>query len=265
MEKKKAIVFDNSGTLLERCRVVKNIKTGKYENNSSLDLIDEIGNSALIVIQTDTKKCIMLANGEKKLYDFIKKNNIPLDISYSSSNISKDEILPILKNSNIKLKEFHETAYQLSAENNFIELCSGSAFILNLDTNEVDYVITAGGKVFPYVSDVIKTLKNRGIDTFIASGDRAKSLYELAEIIGLPEDNVFKTANTKRKREIVSKLQEKGYKVMMVGNGPNDILAFEKADLAVLTLEQNEEVSQKVFDAADIVINQICELLDIKF
>ncbi|BBL62092.1 MAG: HAD family hydrolase [Methanobrevibacter arboriphilus] len=262
---KKAIVFDNAGTLLERCRVVKNIKTGERADNSSLDLIDELGNSALVVIQTDTKKCIMLANGEKKLYDFIKNYNIPLDISYSSSNISKEEILPILKKSNIKLKEFHETAYQLSAENNFIELCSGSAFILNLNTYEVDYVIAAGGKVFPYVSEVIKTLRNRGIHTFIASGDRAKSLYELAEIINIPEENVFETANTKRKREIVAKLQEEGYKVMMVGNGPNDILAFEKADLAVLTLEQNEEVSKKVFDAVDVVIDQICQVLDIEF
>jgi len=262
---KKAIVFDNAGTLLKRYKVIKNIKTGERVKSGSLDLIDEIGNSALVVIQTDIKKCIMLANGEKKLYDFIKNYNIPIDISYSSSNISKEDILPILKKSNIKLKEFHETAYQLSAENNFIELCSGSAFILNLNTDEVDYVIAAGGKVFPYVSNVIKTLRERGIDTFIASGDRAKSLYELAEIISIPEKNVFKTANTKRKREIIAKLQEKGYKVMMVGNGPNDILAFEKADLAVLTLEQNEKVSKRVFDAADIIINQICELLDVEF
>ncbi len=90
-------------------------------------------------------------------------------------------------------------------------------------------------------------------------------MYELAEIINIPEENVFETANTKRKREIVAKLQEEGYKVMMVGNGPNDILAFEKADLAVLTLEQDEKVSKKVFDAADIVINQICQILDIEF
>lgn len=262
---KKAIVFDNAGTLLKRCRAVKNMETGEKANNSSLDIIDEIGNSVLVVMQTDTKKCIMLANPEKKLYDFIKNYEIPLDISYSSSNISKDKILPMIKESNVKLKDFHETAYQLSLENNFIELCSGSAFILNTEKKQVKYVITAGGKVFPNVSLVIETLRNRGIDTFIASGDRVESLYELAEIIKLPEENVFETANPEKKEEIVAKLQKEGYKVMMVGNGPNDILAFKKADLAVLTLEQEEKVSQKVFDAADVVIKKISEILDIEF
>jgi len=262
---KKAIVFDNAGTLLQRCRAVKNMETGERVNNSSLDIIDEIKNSALVVMQTDTKKCIMLANPEKRLHDFIKDNDIPLDISYSSSNISEDEILPMLKESDVKLKDFHETAYQLNTENKPIQLCSGSAFILNTKKERVEYVITAGGKVFPNVSLVIEKLRNRGIPTFIASGDRAKSLYEIAEIINLPKENVFETANPEKKREIIAKLQKEGYKVMMVGNGPNDILAFEKSDLAVLTLEQNEKVSQKVFDAADIVIKEISEILDIEF
>ncbi|MCL2687610.1 MAG: HAD family hydrolase, partial [Methanobrevibacter sp.] len=246
---KKAIVFDNSGTLLDRCRAVRHTITNERVENSSLDLIDELGNSALVVMQTDTKKCIMKAKKEKSLYDFIKDNKIPLDISYSSANIKKEDILPLIKESPIKVKDFQETAKELHAENDFIELCSGSAFILNADNNKVEYVIAAGGKVFPHVKNVIKTLNNRGIDTFIASGDRAKSLDELAEIIDFPKENVFETANTQRKKEIIAKLKNEGYKVMMVGNGPNDILAFEEADLAVLTLEQNEKVSKKVFDA----------------
>jgi Cu+-exporting ATPase len=263
--KKKAIIFDNSGTLLDRCRAVKHTTTNKRIENSSLDIIDKMGNSALVVMQTDTKECIMKAKKEKKLYDFIKDNNISLDISYSSANIKKEDILPIIKDSNIKVKDFQETAKELHDENDFIELCSGSAFILNADTDKVEYVIAAGGKVFPHVKNVIKTLNNRGIDTFIASGDRAKSLDELAEIIGLQRENVFETANTQQKKEIVAKIKRDGYKVMMVGNGPNDVLAFEEADLAVLTLEQNEKVSKKVFDAADIVITQICQVLEIEF
>jgi len=262
---KKAVVFDNSGTLLRRCRAVKNVVTGERIENNSLDLIDEVGNSALVVIQTDPRKCIMLADGEEKLYDFLKNNKIPLDVSYSSANIKKEDIIPMIKDSDVKLKEFHETAYQLVEESNNIELCSGSAFILNVNKKKVEYVITAGGRVFPYVSKVIKTLNSRGTSTFIASGDSTRSLYELAEIIDLAEKFVFETADTYRKEEIVTKLKDEGYEVMMVGNGPNDILAFKKADIAVLTLEQNEKVSQKVFDSADIVINQICEVLDIDF
>lgn len=262
---KKAIVFDNAGTLLKRCRAVKNMKTGEIsENISSLDIVDLNKDMVLVVLQTDIKKCLLLASPEKKLFDFIKKYNIELDISYSSSDIHKNEVLPRLKESNVTLAEFHETARYLSKNNNFIQLCSGSAFILNTDNNEVEYIITAGGEVFPNASIVIETLKTRGIEIFIASGDRAKSLKELAEILYVPMDNVFETANTKRKAEIVKDLK-KEYKVMMVGNGPNDILAFNEADLAVLTLEQQEPVTQKLFDASDVVINDIIELLDIDF
>jgi Cu+-exporting ATPase len=262
---KKAIVFDISGTLLKRCRAVKNMKTGEIsENISSLDVVDQIKDTALVILQTDVKECLMLASPGKKLYDFVEKYNIKLDISYSSSDIHINELLPRLKESNLTLDEFHETARYLKKKNNFIQLCSGSAFIFNMDSNDIEYIITAGGELFPNVSIVIETLKNRGIETFIASGDRTKSLEELAEIINFPLENVFKTANTKRKEEIIKDLKNE-YKVMMVGNGPNDILAFKKADLAVLTLEQDEKIAQKVFDAADIVINKITEVLDIDF
>ena len=262
---KKAIVFDISGTLLKRCRAVKNMKTGEMsEKISSLDIIDQVEETALVVLQTDLEKCLLLAPPQKKLIDFLKKYDIKMDISYSSSDIGSNELIPRLKESNLTLKEFHETARYLSKKNNFIQLCSGSAFIFNMDNNEVEYIIAAGGEVFPHVSHVMETLKNKGVETFIASGDRSKSLIEFAEIINFPIENVFKTADTKRKAEIVKDLKRE-YKVMMVGNGPNDILAFKEADLAVLTLEQGEKISQKVFDASDIVINNIIEVLDIDF
>ena len=262
---KKAIVFDISGTLLKRCRAVKNMKTGKIsEEMSSLDIVDNIDDTVLVVLQTDIKKSLLLASPEKKLYDFLKKHNIKMDISYSSSDIDSDQLLHRLKESNVTLDEFHQTASYLKKRNNFIQLCSGSAFILNVSNNELEYIITAGGKIFPNVSKVTETLKKRGIDSFIASGDRSKSLEEFAEIIDFPIENVFDTADTKRKAEIVKDLKNE-YKVMMVGNGPNDILAFLESDLAVLTLEQGEKISQKVYDAADIVINNIIEVLDIDF
>ena len=91
-----------------------------------------------------------------------------------------------------------------------------------------------------------------------------KSLEELANFIHIPSENVFGTADSKRKREIVHGLK-KIYQVMMVGNSANDILALKEADLGVLTTQQEEETPDKVFEAADVVVSNIKEILDIEF
>ena len=52
---------------------------------------------------------------------------------------------------------------------------------------------------------------------------------------------------------------------MMVGDGLNDLLAFKKADVSVLTLEQKEEVSPKLYNKTDFVVEDISQILDITF
>ena len=53
---------------------------------------------------------------------------------------------------------------------------------------------------------------------------------------------------------------------MMVGDGPNDILAFQQADRAVLTTEQKDgDFPDKLKEYADFVIEDISEVLQIDF
>ena len=58
---KRAVVFDNSGTLIERYRVIKDVSTGKvFTDINSLDLIDAADSLALVVLQFNTKKLLEL-------------------------------------------------------------------------------------------------------------------------------------------------------------------------------------------------------------
>jgi Cu+-exporting ATPase len=263
--KMKAVVFDNSGTLIKRYRALKNIKTGGIcDYMNSMDIVDYTGNRALVVLQTDPAECLINARSDQTLYQFITRNNVKFNVSYSSGDISNEDVLNDLKHDDSTIKDIQDSILAVMEKKYNVQICSGSGFIMNLDTGKVEFSITAGGKIFPEVIKVVEELKKRNIEIFIASGDRKKSLEELAKFISIPQSNVFGTASTKRKQEIIKELKE-NYKVMMVGNGANDILAFKEADIGVLTLQQDEEVPEKVSNAADLIVHNIEEILDIDF
>jgi Cu+-exporting ATPase len=178
--------------------------------------------------------------------------------------VSNEDVLNALKNDDSTIKDIQDSIIAVIEKKYNVQICSGSGFIMDLETGKVEFTITAGGKIFPEVIDVVNELKKRNIDIFIASGDRKGSLEQLARFISIPQSNVFGTASTKRKQAIIKELKQ-NYKVMMVGNGSNDILAFKEADIGVLTLQQDEEVPEKVFSAANTVVYNIKEILDIDF
>jgi Cu+-exporting ATPase len=261
----KAVVFDNSGTLIKRYKALKDLRNGlicDYAN--SIQIVDHNINRALVVLQTDPSKCIIKAKPDQTIHDFLMKNDVKFDISYSDVDIAKSDLLKAIENDDSTIKDVQDTYNAVIDKKYNVHICSGSGFIVNMKTGRVEFTITAGGKIFKEVPDVISELKNRDIQIFVASGDRKVSLEQLADYIQIPKENVFDTASSRRKKEIVHDLK-KNYKVMMVGNSSNDILALEEADVGVLTLQQGDETPDKVFKAADHVINNISEVLNVDF
>lgn len=265
VEKAKAVVFDNSGTLIKRYRAVKNLKTGVIcDTVSSIDIVDYDISRALVVLQTDPSKCIINAIPDQTIHHFIKKNNLKIDVSYSSENIDENTILDILKDDQAQVSDIQDTVKVVIEKHYNVQICSGSGFIMNVDSGEIEFTITAGGKLFKEVPMVIKELKDRDVEIFVASGDRTKSLEQLAQFIHIPHDNVCGTADSRKKQDIVRHLKQE-FKVMMVGNSANDLLAIDEADIGVLTLQQEENVPERLFNAADVVIYNIKDVLAIDF
>ncbi len=264
-EKMKAVVFDNSGTLIKRYRAIKDIKKGIISDDlNSIDIVDNDKNRALVVLQTDPSNCINKARPNQTIVHFLKKNDIEFDISYSEFDIDKNEILNAIKNDKSCMSDVQDTYNSVVGKHYNVHICSGSGFIVNMKTGKIEFTITAGGKIFDEVPCVVNELQNRGVDIFIASGDRKTSLVQLADFINIPKENVFDTANSRRKKEIVKDLKKK-YKVMMVGNSSNDVLAIEEADVGVLTLQQGEIPPVKVNGTADYVVKNIKDILKIDF
>lgn len=263
---KKAVVFDNSGTLIERYRVIKDVLNGNvFTDINSLEIIEAANALALVVLQFNTNKLLEL-DQNTLISDVIKQFNIDFDISFSTKQVSKAEVKEILDNEKTAAIYDITDGFDILREKiPTMELCNGSALIVDMDLGQVAYTITSAGKFFPKVLETIEILKSRGIEIYIASGDRKGAINKLANMLDVPEENAYGTVSTRGKCEVVSILKEGGYKVMMVGDGLNDILAFKKADISVLTIEQQEEVSPKMLDKTDYVINDIFEVTNIDF
>ncbi|WP_460008627.1 HAD family hydrolase [Methanobacterium movens] len=263
--KPQAVVFDNSGTLIRRDRVLKHIKTGEIcDHLNSMDVIDYTPDLALVVLQTDPGKCLLNAQSRQTIYEFITRNKVSFDISYTYQDYTKKEVLKALENDNSTLKDIQDTIQAVVDKDYDVEICSGSGFIIDMARGQVEFTISSGGRIFPEVRSVVEYLKKKEVSIFIASGDRKGSLKQLASYLSIPPENVFPTADTRRKKEIVAELKKK-YQVMMVGNGSNDILALKEADLGVLTTQQKEDLPQKVYDAADVIIENIEEIKNLDF
>lgn len=263
---KKAIVFDNSGTLIERYRVIKDVTSGKlFTDINSLDLIDQTDSLALVVLQYNTNKLLDL-NSSTLLSDVIKEFDIDFDVSFTNFKTTKEEVRNILYNEKSAVVSDITDGFPLLKKLvPHMELCNGSAVIIDMHLGIISYTITSSGRLFDGVLETIGDLQSQGYEIVLASGDRKGAINRLADMLGVNKDNAHGSVSTRGKCEVVKSLQDDGYKVMMVGDGLNDVLAFNRADVSVLTVEQQEEVSPKLMDKTDYIIESIREVSQIDF
>lgn len=89
----------------------------------------------------------------------------------------------------------------------------------------------------------IKDLREIGLDLGIYTGDNQSSALAMAQRIGVPADRVYAGLSPEHKAALVSKLQESGECVLMVGDGINDAPALAKADVSVALAESMESAT----------------------
>lgn len=260
----KALVSDNSGTLLERYRAIKDIENDEiFTNINSLNLIDSEEYLNLVVLQFDTTVLLDFPR-DMLISDIVHKYKIDFDVSFHSEDVSRTEIAEIIYNdSEATIGDIVDCFMVLKEKIPKIEICNGSALIVDIKEKRIKYTITSAGKLFPSVKPTIEKLQEENIKIFIASGDRKGAIQNLATLLNIPKENAYGTVTTEGKCKIVKKLQNKGFRVLMVGDGLNDILAFKTADISVLTVEQEEEISEKLLDKTDFIIKEFSEIIPI--
>ncbi|KAF5420103.1 MAG: Cu+-exporting ATPase [Candidatus Methanocomedens sp.] len=263
MDESIAVVFDSAGTLLHMYRVAKDTLTGKYiDDIITTDLVSKKPNCGLVIMHTDPDK-IMSCQSTKRIYEFLIDNKIRIDLSCSSSPITLDDAAQCIKNDTLtSMQDIHDVvnAIKLKCPDVFY---LGVGFIVDTKSQGIVYTISTGGRPFANTPAVLNTLQSMKIDVYIASGDSMRNLENLARLVEIPIERVYDVATPQKKEWVIRSLKKQYDKVVMVGDGMNDILALRTSDLGVLSIQQTGTCMEKLSSEADIIITDIKQIVKI--
>jgi soluble P-type ATPase len=262
MIKRIAVVFDSAGTLLHMYRVAKEASTGNIlENIESTAIVAQKNGCGLVVLNT-ANDIILSSRKDMSLFEFIKEYGVSLRISCSKGNFSPEIAYEVIEGTAPLMGDLHDVLEMVASRcPNIFYLATG--LIVDSEARRIPYVLSTGGQVFSTTLQTVRTLHAMKIDTYIASGDGIFALTQLAEFIDIPMERVFAYSDTLKKERVVLELKRKYEKVIMVGDGINDILALRAADVGIMTTQQGDKRPKELREAADVVINNIIKVVDV--
>lgn len=244
-------------------RVAKNTLTGEYiDDIITTDLVGLHPNCGLVILHTDPKK-IMTCRSHKRIHEFLDENNIDIDLSCSSSPITLDSVKKAIEHDSFTtMRDIHDVV------NLTLNKCPdvfylGVGIIVNTESMNIIFSVCTGGRPFQNTPETLDTIKGWGVDAYIASGDSMRNLKNLADLVGIPVERVYDVATPQKKEWVIRHLKKQYGKVVMVGDGINDILALRAADKGVLSIQQTGSCARRLASEADVMITDIIQVVKI--
>ncbi len=260
-----AIIFDSAGTLLNTYRVAKDICNKKLLPGIETTTLTFSSPDRVLVVLPVHSKDIMGTTGDMLLSRYLLERDIGFGISCTRKILTSEDIGNVLYADRRALvgdlQECIRNVWTVCKEESVVTMNSGA--IINMAQEAIEFTITAGGWPFDGAKETITALHRMGVPTFIASGDRVTKLERMADHFGIPRDRVYGVATPSVKAQIVCDLKQEYDKVVMVGDGINDLSAFRNADIAVLTIQQAADRPEILYQAADHVVKSVGEVIPI--
>ena len=256
-----AIVFDSAGTLLKVYRVARDVNTKSIiENVVSTNMVTRGRGCALIALQADSVEFLKGAGPDLRISEFMDSSGMGFDIICRGIKCTHERISDAIrrdtKASMDDLRQAIEAVKLKCKDIYYLNI----GLVVDVPHGSIPYVLATGGRTFPGVPAMIKRLMASGVDIYIASGDNRKSLVSLADDLGVPPENVFDAVSPKGKEALINGLKGRYDLVFMVGDGVNDYLALEAADVGILSLQQDGLKPDELFEASDIAVDNILEV-----
>jgi Cu+-exporting ATPase len=199
------------------------------------------------------------------LSEYLIRHDIGFGISCTRKITTADEIGDVLYTDDLArvgdLQECIRNVWTVCKEESVVTLNSGA--IINMAQRGIEFAITAGGWPFDGAKEAITALHRMGVPTFIASGDRVTKLERMADHLGIPRDRVYGVATPTVKAQIINDLRQEYDRVLMVGDGINDLCAMRNADIAILTVQQAGDRPEDLYKEADYVVKSVGEVVTI--
>ncbi|HSQ93140.1 MAG TPA: HAD family hydrolase [Methanoregula sp.] len=260
-----AVVFDSAGTLLNTYRVAKDIGNHKLLPGIETTTLTFSSPDRVLIVLPVHSKDLMAAAAESLLSDYLIRHDIGFGISCTRKITTSEEIGDILYEDDRArvgdLQECIRNVWTVCKAESVVTLNSGA--IINMAQRGIEFAITAGGWPFDGAKEAITALHRMGVPTFIASGDRVTKLERMADHLGIPRDRVYGVATPTVKAQIVSDLRQEYDRVLMVGDGINDLFAMRNADIAILTVQQPGDRPEELYKEADYVVKNVGDVVTI--
>lgn len=260
-----AVVFDSAGTLLNTYRVAKDIGNHKLLPGIETTTLTFSSPDRVLIVLPVHSKNLMAAPPEALLSEYLVRHDIGFGISCTRKITTADEIGDVLYTDDLArvgdLQECIRNVWTVCKEESVVTLNSGA--IINMAQRGIEFAITAGGWPFDGAKEAITALHRMGVPTFIASGDRVTKLERMADHLGIPRDRVYGVATPTVKAQIINDLRQEYDRVLMVGDGINDLCAMRNADIAILTVQQAGDRPEDLYKEADYVVKSVGEVVTI--
>lgn len=125
----------------------------------------------------------------------------------------------------------------------------GKAAVLVMADGRAAGVVALSDMVRPQARQVVEALRRDGIETVLLTGDHAQTAEYVARQVGV--DMVYAALLPEWKAAQVERFRQAGRVVCMVGDGVNDALALETADVGVAMGTMGSDLA---VEAADIAL-----------
>lgn len=248
------IVFDKTGTLTYgNLRISKIINKSNYSDNDLIEIVSSLENKTAHPIASSFKEYSKTNNLKSLDVDDFK--NIA-GIGLSGTINDKSYLV-----GNNKLFDKYKINNNMLREEKKLSL-DGNSIVYVIEDKKVIGLIGVKDIIRDNAKDVINKLKNIGKRIIMLTGDNEITADIIAKSIGIKE--VIANVSPKDKSNKIKGLKNKGFKVMMVGDGINDAPSLSLADIGV-SLNSAIDIAA---DSADVILmrndlNSIYNLFDI--